>query len=259
MRLLTPMDRQIGGADFSRAGTPVAAIRHGQSPVPSSASVQCSVKLRSAVAAARQHRGRVAVLDVAAAGHVELDGDRRRLRAGVEVGDPDRVDPRAADDEPRSAGRVARVQQLRERVGPRRRLQRRVVAVDRLRPRVDRAPDRRLDQVGIEAPVGEREIERRRARGAVEVEVGELGRREAGGRGVRRARSATASSRSRRSSSHGVVTISRSTWCSPSAACSIDSSRQRRRALASVQHSVERDRVARAPSRYITPPPRVAT
>ena len=161
------------------AGTPVAAIRHGQSPVPSSTSVQCSVKLRSAERLPDEDRGGVAVLDVAAAGHVELDRDRRRLRAGVEAGDPDRVDPRAADDEPRLPARVAGVQQLGERVRPRGRLQRRVVAVDRLRPGVDGAPHRRLDQVGVEAPVGEREIERGRARGAVEVEVGELGDGEA--------------------------------------------------------------------------------
>ena len=70
-------------------------MRHGHSPSASSASVQRSVKLDCAVAAARDEGDGVAVLDVARRAHGELDRQRRRCGLGVERRDRDPLDDAA--------------------------------------------------------------------------------------------------------------------------------------------------------------------
>ena len=128
-----------------------------------------------ALLGALDDRHGVAVLAVAAAGHVGLDGHRRRRRVGVQRGDPQRVQPRAADHEPGALARVAGVEQLADRPGRGGALERGVVAVDGVRPGGDGPARGGLEHVGREAAVDHREVERGGARGAVEVEVGEAG------------------------------------------------------------------------------------
>ena len=97
---------------------------------------------------------------------------------GVERGDREAGEPRPAHDEPRV--RAVRVEQRVRRLRRGRALERRVGAVDRLRPRLDGPPRGGLEHGGREAPVDDGEVERLRARVARVVDVDDLGDRGVG-------------------------------------------------------------------------------
>ena len=86
---------------------------------------------------------------------------------------------RAAHHQARAVLRVAAVEQRVDRLARGHVLERGVLAVDGLGPRRGGAAYRRLEHVGQEARVGEREVERLLARGAGEVEGRRVGGREA--------------------------------------------------------------------------------
>jgi len=152
-------------------------MRQGLASGPSRASVQRSAKV-SAESLPEISAWVSRILDVATAADIELDGQGRGLRARVEGGDVHSLCPRAAHHQAAASGRVPRVKQLVDRLGCGKPLERPIVAVDGLRPCLDGAPDRGLEDVGGKPGVGDREVERRRAGVAVEVEVGHLGDRE---------------------------------------------------------------------------------
>ena len=125
------------------------------------------------------------------------------------------------------AARARRVEQLLEQAGVGEVGEGGVVAVHGLRPRGHRAPHRRLDDVGVEAGVGDGEVAGL-GHGAARVVVIDLRGVHARGQGVGTAASTRTRSVSRASSA-GSASRGASSWCAPSSSCSIDSSVQRRR------------------------------
>ena len=118
---------------------------------------------------------RISVLDVSPPLDLDLDRHRWRLRSCLQSGDLDPLDLGGADDETGSVAGVAPVQQLLQCVTVRDRSKRGVIAVDRLGPCACRAARSDLQYVWGEPAVGQREVERRSASVAREVEISHLG------------------------------------------------------------------------------------
>ena len=102
----------------------------------------------------------------------------------IQRGDRQRRDARAAHDDARGARGVAAVEQGVDRAAVGQRFERAVLAVDRLGPRLHRAPRGDLQDVGREAAVGQREVQRGGAGVGVELRGRDLCDRDAGGQRV---------------------------------------------------------------------------
>src|SRR5215210_7230753 len=128
---------------------------------------------RAVPGAAEDGRG-VAVLHIAAAAQLDLDGHRGGHPLDLHRRDLDALHARPAHNQAGLAARVARVEERAYRLlrcGP---LELGVVAVHRLGPRPHRAAGGGLEHVGREAAVGDREVERTRPRVALELDLGEV-------------------------------------------------------------------------------------
>ena len=123
-----------------------------------------AVEAALAVARAGHHVEGVAVLDVPHAPQPHVHGRRGRLGLGVDVHQPRLLDDRRPHDQPQAAAAVRRVEQLLQQPRARHAGEGRVVAVHRVGPGGDGAPDGRVDDVRVEALVGQREVARLRER-----------------------------------------------------------------------------------------------
>jgi len=113
---------------------------------------------------AAHHGGGVAVLHVAAPEQVHLHVHRRRLARHVHPVDLDLLHARATHHKPGLAAAIPTVEKLVDRLAARHGYERPVVAVDGLGPSGYGAPGGDLKQVGGEAGVGQRQVERRGTR-----------------------------------------------------------------------------------------------
>src|SRR5215204_787145 len=169
--------RRCGSSDLDDPPGGVGRPVHRQRPALREGS--------GAVLRSTHHGGGVAVLHVAAAAELHIDGRRRGQLIHLHSRDPDPLHARPAHHEARLPGCVTAVQQPADGLGRRDPLERGILPVHRLGPRADRSPGSRLEDVRREAGVGEREVQRVRPRVTLEVELGQVRRGEALGKAVR--------------------------------------------------------------------------